>query len=128
MEASQWNFGARTGLVTLLRARGWKPIAAADLIRFKRPIRRFERFTVETRYVHWDQKWIYSLQTFRTEKGLAAVGLNRTGYFDSNRVAIDPGQVMAALGFPNGPPPCPGYISAWNESEADLLETVKILN
>jgi acyl-CoA thioesterase FadM len=121
MEAAQWNFGIRSGLVRLLYRNSWKPFAAATLVRFKKPIRRFQKFTIHTSYPYYNGKWIYCLQTILTKDGIAAIGLNKSVYMAKGHQVVEPRLVFEALGLPILQPSKPDYIESWDQAEAGLV-------
>jgi len=39
--------------------RGWRPIAAGAIVRYRRSLMPFERFQLRSRVLGWDEKWFY---------------------------------------------------------------------
>jgi len=47
-----------------IRARGWDPVVAAQTIRFRRSLTRWQRYTITTRIVGWSERSVYLEQVF----------------------------------------------------------------
>lgn len=54
----------RCGLWKEFAARGWYPVVVAETISFRRSLELWERFTVETRLLGFDEKAVYVEQRF----------------------------------------------------------------
>src|SRR6266699_2640959 len=54
MDIGRVEILGRTRLLRKVFGRGWRPIAAAATIRYRRSLLPFQRFTVRTRVVCWD--------------------------------------------------------------------------
>ena len=108
------------GRMRLLRkvfGRGWRPIAAAATIRYRRSLLPFQRFTVRTRVVCWDEKWLYFRHVIECRGEVAAVGYVR-GLLRGREGNVAPREVFALAGRPEIPsPPMPPEIAQWIAAE-----------
>lgn len=52
------NYVVRTGCWSKLRKRGWSPVVAAESVTFLRMLRAHQKFSVETRLVGWDERYL----------------------------------------------------------------------
>jgi len=85
-------------LVPLLR-RGWRPVMGGATVTYRRSILPFERFTVHSRVVAWDEKWFYVEHVVNRADGtLSATGLMRT-VIRSKSGTVPPKEVLAVLGL-----------------------------
>ena len=107
----------RTGLVPVLRARGWGFTVAGNSTRYRRRIRVFDRFTMVSRLAGWDHRFIYMEQSMWKGGECCNQVLIRTAV-TSERGIVDPAEVIAALGRPIEAPPLPDWIQAWIEADA----------
>ena len=74
MDYARTHLLARTRLLGhILRSR-WQPLVGAVWITYRRSLPLFERYTLGSRLVCWDDRWFYMEQTFTGRMGLAAVG------------------------------------------------------
>ncbi len=63
----------RAGLLRQAMKRKWYPVVGAAMIRYRREIRSLERFTLRSRLVGWDEKWVYFEHRFGKGDEPAAV-------------------------------------------------------
>src|SRR5437588_12229641 len=49
----------RSGLLRRAVKRGWYPVVASAIVRYRREIKWMEKFTLRSRIVGWDDKWVY---------------------------------------------------------------------
>ncbi|HKO56206.1 MAG TPA: thioesterase family protein [Thermoanaerobaculia bacterium] len=114
----------RVELMARLRAfrpalrRGWRPIAGGSMIRYRRSLLPFQRFTVSTRILCWDVKWFYFEQKIERGGDLCASAYVRM-LFRGPSGNIAPADVLALIGPPAPPsPPMPAAIVRWLEAES----------
>lgn len=62
----------RTGLLTLLRRKGWGMTMAGVYVRYRRRIKMFERFETRSRTIGWDDKFLYFEQSMWKRNGECA--------------------------------------------------------
>ena len=99
-------------LIPLLR-RGWRPIMGGAMVRYRKSVLPFERFTIRSRVVGWDDKWFYIEHVVEKEDGVfCARALMRTVIRDQNG-SLDPRQMLALVKMDGlASPPVP----AWDET------------
>ncbi len=106
---------ARTALLHGAMNRGWYPVVGATMIRFRREIRSFERFTLRTRVVGWDEKWFYFKHQFEKRDGVAAVAYVR-GLLRTRQGTVPSSDVLSLLGTSAASPPLPEPIERWRQA------------
>ncbi|MBB3994258.1 acyl-CoA thioesterase FadM [Sulfitobacter undariae] len=108
----------RIGLITVLRREGWGMTMAGSHVRYRRRIRGFERFSIHSRVVCWDDKFIYIEQSMQKRNGeCASHVLYRSAITDKNGI-VNPDRIQTALGQDLVSPPCPDWIANWIAAEA----------
>jgi acyl-CoA thioesterase FadM len=119
MDIGRIDLLARMGLFRKAMKRGWRPIAAGTMIRFRRSLLPFERFTLRSRVITWDEKWFYFEHIIENGKGeLAATAFVR-GLLRGNEGNVPPRDFVAISSRPDlQPPPLPESIARWNEAES----------
>lgn len=109
---------ARSGLLRIARKRGWFPVVGSATIRYRKSLLPFERFTLRTRLIAWDEKWFYIEHLF--ERGDASIGARlivRT-VLRTKTAPVPTADVLDAMGRPNEvSPPLPAEIAKWIEVE-----------
>ncbi|HSP33198.1 MAG TPA: acyl-CoA thioesterase [Thermoanaerobaculia bacterium] len=76
-------------------ARKWRPLVAEATITYRKSLLPFERFTVTSRIVRWDEKWFYFEHVITNAKGeVSAVG-NVRGLLRGPNGNVPPADVVA---------------------------------
>lgn len=111
----------RSGSQRGLDERGWFPVVVGESIRFRRSMRLWERFTVVTRVVGWDERVIYvdhRVERTRRDRTSEVVAeawvvarfLSRAGGTVPSR------DVAEAFGLGPTSPPVPTDVVAWSRA------------
>ncbi|MDQ6799395.1 MAG: thioesterase family protein [Acidobacteriota bacterium] len=99
-----------TGLLRRAMKRGWYPVVGAGMIRYRRELKSLEKFSLRSRVVGWDDKWIYFEHRFEKSGGdLAAIAYAR-GVLRNREGAIPTLDVMALVGHTEPSPPLPDFV------------------
>jgi acyl-CoA thioesterase FadM len=106
-------------LFPLLKRRTFPVNHAAD-ITFIRPIKPFQKLTLKSRLLTWDEKYWYTEQKFEVGKKLHAISMTR-GVFLCGRDIVPVDEVALLLGDNVQPPPQSETIRQWKQ----LLATKK---
>ena len=106
----------RTGLGRVARIYRWKPLVAASKIRYRKSLMLFQRFSLHTRIIGWDQKWFYLEQVFKKGERVVASASVR-GLFRGLHGNIKPAEVLEAIHQSALSPELPDSIRLWIESE-----------
>jgi len=88
----------RLGVMGKVLKRRWLPVVSIATLRFRREINPFERFTLHTRLIGWDEKWFYMEQRFETARGVAAIGIVK-GLFRGPAGNVPSQQLIALTGY-----------------------------
>jgi acyl-CoA thioesterase FadM len=107
---------ARMGLLRIGRKRGWFPVVGTALIRYRRSLMPFERFTLRTRTLAWDAKWVYMEHRFEGRDGSLAARLLIRALLRTKEGPVPTAELLAALGHEDVvSPPLPPEIAKWIE-------------
>lgn len=100
MDLGRIDFVLRTGLWRPLMANKWSPIISTAAIRFRRELRPFEAFTIETRLVAWSDTTAVMEQTFvSARERVAARALVKAGFYARrDRAYVTVKRLVEALG------------------------------
>lgn len=126
MDLGRIDFLVRTGLWRAVRRNGWTPIASAIVIRYRRELRPFARFRLESRLVSWAEASVIMEQVFVLTSGprsgqVAARALFKGGiYCRRERTFIDTARLMAEIGVKAQSPPHSPEIEAFLKADGAL--------
>ena len=104
MDLGRLDVLVRSGLWRALVKHKWTPIASAVSIRYRRELRPFQKFRLETRLATWDSTLVVMEQTFVIVGGardgqVAASALFKGGLYDRKARAFVPiAQLMETIG------------------------------
>jgi acyl-CoA thioesterase FadM len=117
MDLGRLNLILQTGLGRLVVQERWGPVIASALVRFRRPLHLFEAFTLSTRIIGWDEKWIFIEHRIERGNTLVCHALVK-GLFMSPRGAVPPERIARAIGHEGAAPPLPDWVKDWMAVEA----------
>ncbi|HEX6275935.1 MAG TPA: acyl-CoA thioesterase [Polyangiaceae bacterium] len=101
----------------LLRARRLYPVVAAQTIRYRRSLRLFEGFAIETRIVGWDDHAFLLTHHFLRNDEVVAEAVVRWRFLKRGSGKATSAEVLELLGVSNVSPALPPFVAAWNEQQ-----------
>lgn len=105
MDVGRMDLLVRMGLLLRVIRRGWRPIAGGTMIRYRKSLQPFERFTLKSRVLTWDEKWFYFEHVMENSKGeLAAIAFVR-GLLRGRDGNVPPRDFIAISRRPDVQPP-----------------------
>lgn len=126
MDLGRIDYLVRTGLWRAVRRNGWTPIASSIVIRYRRELRPFDKFRLETRLACWAEASVVMEQVFVLQSGphkgqVAARAMFKGGiYSRSERSFVDIGRLMKEIGVSATSPPMTAEIEAFLKADAAL--------
>ncbi|MBI5449781.1 MAG: thioesterase family protein [Gammaproteobacteria bacterium] len=115
MDLGRVDLMTRCGLTTHIIQQRWMPLVGAATMRYTRSLALFQRYTLHTRIVGWDDKWFFVEQRFMRDGQLIASGRVR-GLLRGRNGNIKTRTILEALGHDPVSPPLPENIDAWQRS------------
>jgi acyl-CoA thioesterase FadM len=117
MDVARGDLIGRLRLLRPLIKRGWRPVMGGCVIRFRRSVLPFQRFSVRSRVLGWDEKWFYVEHIVEQDGKFCAAGHVRT-LIRSRSANIPPAEVWALIGADKTPSPeLPPFVANWRELE-----------
>lgn len=126
MDLGRLDVMARSGLMRAAIRHRWTPIASAIKIRFRREMRLFDCFRLETRLLAWNQFTVVMEQVFYFEKGprsgqVAAHALFKGGLYDRSAAKFLPiSRLMEEVGVRAESPPLTPDVEAFLKADEEL--------
>lgn len=122
MDVARVEWMVRTGVARMLLANRWSGVLGGTLMRYRHPLRPFQRYRVRTALIHWDERWFFFEQTFLDGDGrCVASGLSRAAIRGSG-MWIPTADVAERLMPGISAPPAPAYLDAWLALDREALE------
>lgn len=116
MELARWDFSQRSGLVGLIRQKGWGLVVGGASVRYRRRVPLWSKYTVSCEGICHDGRWFYCLQEVHRAEQICSSGLLKVGITGPEGLVPAP-EVLAALGEPDWGASIPDWVSAWIEAE-----------
>lgn len=116
MDIGRSDLILRTGMWRVLLRNHWQPVLAASLIRFRRSLKPFQRFTLTTQLIGWDEKWLYIEHRIESGEVLASQSVVRAAFVGKDGV-VPAAQLADALGHSGASPALPIWIAPWRDAE-----------
>jgi acyl-CoA thioesterase FadM len=101
---------SRSRLLRRALRRRWYPVVGGAVIRYRREIGAFEKFTLHSRIVGWDEKWVYFEHRFEKNGEVAAIAYAR-GVMRNRQGRVPTRDVMALIDFKGPSPALPDIVS-----------------
>lgn len=108
---------SRTGLIGILREKQWGITVAGNSVRYRRRIKAFQRFTMISRVIGWDARFVYMEQSMWSRGECCNHMLVRSAVTGARGI-VPPAEVMAALGGDPESPALPDWVQAWIKADA----------
>ena len=118
MDIGRVELMARMRVFNRVLRRGWRPVVGGVVIRYRRSVEPFERFTVQSRVVGWDDKWFYFEQILnRADGSMAAIAYARA-LLRTKGGTVPPRELIDLMGpADTTSPPLPAFVEEWRRAE-----------
>jgi hypothetical protein len=95
------------------------PVLGGAVIRFQRPLGLWNAYTLRTRLVGWDEKWLYLEQRFESGGKTCAVACVR-GLLRGPDGSVPTAELLRAIGMEQPSPPLPEVVRQWQAMDRHL--------
>jgi acyl-CoA thioesterase FadM len=107
----------RTGVIDIMRENRWGITVAGNSVRYRRRIRGFQRFTMVSRTLGWDARFLYMEQSMWRE-GECCNHMLLRGAITSAQGMVPPARLIQAAGRAAESPALPDWVTAWIAADA----------
>ncbi len=123
MDLARVDLMRRSGLFGKLVKRGWYPVVMAETMQFRRSLKLFERFTIVTRVLTWDEKGILVEQRFERRGETVARAILRSRFLSRAGGSVPTADLLALGDVPFSPAPTPELAedARWNADNASWI-------
>ena len=111
---------ARSGVLGAMNRRRWYPVVAAESIRFRRSLRLWQRYTIDTRVIGWNDRAMYLEQVFAANGETIAHAVIDARFLVRGGGKVTPAEVIAAAAatlrveLDEGAATVPGWVDDWS--------------
>lgn len=107
----------RSGIIHTLRQKRWGITVAGNSLRYRRRIRVFHRFTMVSRTLGWDARFVYMEQSM-WRRGVCCNHMLLRAAITGPGGIVPPAELMRAAGEDPESPPLPDWVVAWIMADA----------
>jgi acyl-CoA thioesterase FadM len=120
MDYGRVHLMAASGILTPAIRYRWAPLVGSVSITYRRSLGFLAPFTLSTRLLCWDEKWLYMEQVFKAKEGLVAIAWVK-GLFRGTEGNIPSQQVIDLVSPGSVSPPVPDTLEQWNALTREKL-------
>lgn len=107
----------RTPMFKVMKNKGLGLTVAGNTLRYRRRVRLFDRIELRTRFLGWDERFMYIEQSMWHRNGECANNALYRSAFVGPKGIVAPSTVFEAMGYGDVSPPLSDWVKAWIEAE-----------
>ena len=107
----------RAGVGSKLAQQGWYPVVVAETMRFRKSLKLFDRFHVETVVLGWDEKAFLLQQRFLKGHVCVAEAVVRARFLKKSGGSVTPKEILQLANWTSESPQLPEWIQNWNQNQ-----------
>jgi acyl-CoA thioesterase FadM len=117
MDLGRYDQGLRSGIWQKWNKLGWFPIVVNSTITYRKALLPWQKFTIETKVLGWDDIAYYIEQRFVREGEIYARAIMRGRFLKRSWGTLTPQEVMdGSGGWPGDKPELPAWIVEWSNN------------
>ena len=117
MDLGRTDLILRSGMWKLMKRERLAVVLGGAAMRFRRSLAPFVRFTLTSRLLGWDERWVYIEQVFTGPQGVACSAVLRAAFLKNGKT-IPPEALFAELLPGVQAPVLPSWVRPWMEVES----------
>lgn len=117
LDLARVDLSLRSGMTAKMEAAGYYGVVAAETIRFRRSLRLFQAFEVETQVIGWDEKVFAIRQTFLCGGSEVATAVIWVRFLQRRGGGVSPREMITLAGYDGPDLPLPEWARHWSEVE-----------
>lgn len=106
----------RSGLYTRFNKQGWYAVVTAETGSFRRELKPFRKFELETRIIGWDERHLYFEHRLLSGGRTTTNAVIQLRFLSHDGERVQPGQVLDLLPEPPARPDLPDWVTEWASS------------
>jgi acyl-CoA thioesterase FadM len=118
MDLGRMDLMIRTGKWQELGRRGWYPVGAAVTVTFRRSLRLWQKYTLETRVIGFDQKAMYVEQRFVRDNEVYVNAIMRARFLKKSGGTVTVAELGELAGIDPTTMPIPEWMATWAKDTA----------
>jgi acyl-CoA thioesterase FadM len=117
MDIARVDLMLRSGAWKTISKQGWYPVVVQNTLRFYKSLELFQRFTIDTHVVGWNDKNLFLEQRFMTGETVYASGIVKARFLKKSGGSVSTAELLSLLNIPhNDVPTLPSWVAAWDSA------------
>lgn len=117
-DLGRWDLMIRTGLFDAMRERGWYAVVSSETVTFRRSLRLWQRFEVQSRFIGHDDKALFLEHRAVVDGEIYARAIVRARMLRRSGGTVSNEELFAAVGRPEGVPEIEEWVHEWAAASA----------
>ncbi len=117
-DLGRWDLLTRTGLLGVMKERGWYAVVSSETVTFRRSLELWQRFDVESRLIGHDDRAVFMEHRAVIDGEVYARAIVRARMLRRSGGMVPHDEVFAAVGTPSGLPDIDEWIHEWAAASA----------
>jgi len=122
MDLARTDMMIRSGLIKGVLKSRWYPVVAGEMIRFKRPLKLFQRYEIETEVLCWDHRAFYLQQTFTRNEEFVAKAIVEARFLSTSGKKVKAADLLHLISHTDPSPPMPGWVVDWQKAQPSMSD------
>ena len=118
MDLGRMDLMIRSGMWQRLSALGWYPVAASVSVTYRRSLRLWQEYTIETKLVGFDDKAMYVEQRFVRDNEVYVAAIMRARFLKKVGGTVTNAELGELAEIDPASMPIPSWITAWARDSA----------
>jgi acyl-CoA thioesterase FadM len=118
MDLGRMDLMLRSGKWQELKRLGWYPVAAAVTVTYRRSLRLWQKYTLETKVLGFDEKAMYVEQRFVRDNEVYVVAINRARFLRRSGGTVTVAEMGELAEIDPTTMPIPEWIATWAKEAA----------
>lgn len=121
MDFGRWDMIFRNGVYDLSMKKGWYSVVAAETMKFRRSLKLWDKFTIETQIMGNDEKYFFIKQKFYCRGELMSTGLVKIRFLKRKGGGVSTREVMDEFKIEALPNNAIELSQDWQDLESNYL-------
>jgi acyl-CoA thioesterase FadM len=118
MDLGRMDLMIRSGTWQQLKKLGWYPVAASVTVTYRRSLRLWQLYLLETKVVGFDEKAMYIEQRFVRDNEVYVVAINRARFLKTTGGTVSVAELGVFAGVDPSSMPIPDWMLRWSKDVA----------
>ncbi len=97
MDFGRWDMVFRNGIFDICKTKGWYAVVAGETIKFRKSLKLWDKFTLQTLTIGHDDKYFFIQQKFICRGELYATGLVRVRFLSRKGGSVSTEEILREL-------------------------------